>query len=513
MQDKGVLAGSYSGDDAKRIESKIVSRWLTARLHEQLSAFEKSTVLGYALTQLEGTNCHRWWKIEKTAYEIGPPMAADDRLPESNQDLLRQSRSISLLIEEILARPPTGARTPTEYEWQELLSLATLAIESGYRSEALHLALADYTLIVSDVYEVEISESKLIASVDFESFTRDRTMAALPDSVPIGTRGDRTEPSQEWTPIGIRWPEYKAIEQSLQDSLGFGIDAIGGILDVIIQWPVSSPHCTDLVSPERIAAAWYAANPAIPRRSYAEAVAWLSLGTENFDLTESTIEHWEVERRSARVATRPLARSESKVWVSPWTAQIAKRIWLNYLSQHRMPRPDSELPQSVVSAFERARQARQREFERECQSRLDGLSLIIIGRVRKRHAQKHGIQNLSGEIDILCIDPDRSVKFVIEAKDPFVPMSARSIRRQVAQFHKPAGYVDTLAKKVEDIRQSALSLAANKGIDPSDRDWKVVGIMVTRHVTPAAYLPTCQTAFCTVDTLRETIKDCRQREH
>ena len=505
LQEAGVAPGSYSGTHAKRIETDIIYPWLTAKLHAQLSAFDETAVLGYALTQLEFTNCHRWWRIEKTAYEIGSPSSDDDRLPESIQHLLRQSRFINLLIEEILGRPPTGARKPTEYEWQELLSYATLASESGNRSEALHLELVDHTLVISDVYKVTISENNLIASIDFESFYRDRSLAALPDPVPIGTRGDRSEPNQEWTPIGARLPEYEAIEQSLRESLGFGIDAIMGILDAIIHWPVSTPHCTDLVSPESIAAEAHAANPTIPLRSYTEAVSWLSLGTEDFNTAESTIEHWEVEPRSARIATRPLARSESRIWVSPWTAQVAKRIWVNYLSQHRMPTPYSELPQPVVRAFEDTGQVRRREFEKECASRLDGLPLITIGRVREHRAQKHGIQNLSGEIDILCIDPDRSAIFVIEAKDPFAPLSARSIHKQVARFHKPGGYIDKITKKVEDIRMSAVSLADNKGVDPSDRDWHIVGIMVTRHVTPAAYLRTCQTIFCTVDTLRETI--------
>ncbi len=350
LQDADVSVGSYSGDDAKQIESQIIYRWLNTRLHEQLSTFDKNAVLGYALTQLENTNCHRWWKIKQTAYEPGIPKAADGRLPESNQDLLRQSRSISLLIEEVLARPPTGDRTLTEYDWQNLLSLATLSIESAYRSEALHLGLADHTLVVSDVHEVNISESNVVASVDVESFNRDRTLAALPESVPIGARDEHVEPSQKWTPIGVRQPAYQAIDQSLQDSLGFGIDAIGGILNTIIEWPVSRPHCTDLVSPERIAAEAHASNPAIPLRSYREAVEWLTLGTEDFDPTIAPIEHWEIEPRSARVDIRPLVRSESKAWVLPWTAEIARRIWRNYLTQHRMPSPDSELPPPVVKA-------------------------------------------------------------------------------------------------------------------------------------------------------------------
>ena len=503
------MAGSYTGNDANHIETNIVYPWLIDRLHEQLSVFDETAVLGYALTQLECTNCHRWWKIEKTAYEVGPPNADGDRLPDSSQDLLRQSRAISLLIEEILARPPTGTRRPTEYDWQELLSLATLASESGHRSEALHLQLAGYALVVSDVYEVTISESSLLASVDFGSFARDRNLAALPDPMPVGTKRDRSEPIPDWTPISTLLPEYEVIEQSLQDSLGFGLDALTGVLDSIIHWPVSPPDCTGRVTLARIAAEAHAANPAISRDSYTKAVMWLSLSTEDFDPAEPTIEHWEVEPRSARIDTRPIARSATEVWVSPWTAEIAMRIWANYLSQHRMPRPDSELPEPVVKAFNKARQKRQRDFEKECASQLDGLPLIQVGRVRERHAQRHGIQNLSGEIDILCIDPERSAIFIIEAKDPFVPMSARSFRRQVEQFHKPDGYVDKLAKKVEDIKKCAVSLAANKGVDPSDRDWRIFGIMVTRHVTPAAYLRTCQTTFCTVNTLRETIKEVR----
>lgn len=505
LRSERVKPGSYRGDDAKHIETNIAYPWLKARLHEQLSVFDAKAVISYALTQLEYTNCHRWWRIEKTAYEVGAPSADDSRPPASIQDLLQLSRSIGLLIEEVLGRPPTGTRIPTEYDWQDLLSFATLARESCHRSEALHLELANYALVISDVYEVTIAESEFTASIDFESFARDRTLAALPDPVPIGTREHRGVTNQEWVPIGTRLPEYEVVEQALQDSLGFGIDAINGILDTIIHWPVSFPDCTDHVSLESIATEAHAVNPVIPHSSYASAVMWLSLGAEDFYSAEPAIEHWEVERRSGRIDTRPLARSETEVWVSPWTAKVAVRIWANYLSQYRVPRPDSELPLPVVRAFEDARQKRQRRFEKKCASRLDGLPFIRIERVRKHRAHKHGIQDLSGEIDILCIDPERSFIFVIEAKDPFIPFSARSVDRQVTQFHKPGGHVDKLVRKVEDVRTSAVSLADNKRVDSPDRDWQIVGIMVTRDVTPAAYVAASQTTFCTVDTLRETI--------
>ena len=95
--------------------------------------------------------------------------------------------------------------------------------------------------------------------------------------------------------------------------------------------------------------------------------------------------------------------------------------------------------------------------------------------------------------------------FVIEAKDPFVALSARSVNRQISRFYKPKGHVPKLEQKVQDTRDSASSLAAAKRIEEPDRDWQVVGVMVTRHVTPAAYMRDCPTTFCTIDALRDTI--------
>lgn len=505
LREEGIQPGSYSGDDAKRIENDIIHPWMITRLHQELAAFDPVAVLSLALTQLEYTNCHRWWRAEKTAYPVGSPREFDEGLPPSGQDLLDQSRSIGLVIEEALARPPSGSRTPTEYEWQELLNLAALAGESSVRSEVLHRGLANPSLVISGLYQVTVDESDINTSIDLESFSRDARSAGLPDPVPVGGTRDVPDPDQEWTPINARLPAYADVEQSLQDSLGFGLDAILCTLHILIRWPVSTPQCTDLVAAQTIAAEVHSANPEIPLADYEAAVEWLSLGADDFASPEAMIKHWEVERRSARVAIRPLVRDGSSVWVLPWTAEIAKRAWVTYLSQYRLPVPDDDLPAPCARALKIARDARNRDFENDCAAQLADLSMLSIPRVKERRARSHGIAHLSGEIDLLCIDSERSLILVIEAKDPFVPLSARSIHTQITQFHEAGGYVDKLDRKVQEIKASAKSLAINKGIAKPDRQWQVIGVMVPRHVTPAAYVRTCQTTFCTINTLRETI--------
>lgn len=501
----GIGPGTYEGDSAKRLETDTIYPWLIMRLHDELAPFDHTAALRFALTQLEFTNSQRWWKIERTAYDINTLREDDSRFHESSQDLLNQARFVSLIVEEVLARPPTGNRTPTEYEWQELLCLATLAGESSARSEALHRELATPKLIVNDLYQVTVDEDDIIASVDLASFSNDHRIAGLPSPRPIGSVSEADDPDGQWVPFGGRLPAYANVDQSLQQSLGFGLDAILIILDVITQWPVSMPHCTDLVHPQQIAAAAYTANPEIPRSDYEPAVDWLSLNPEELVSADSTIRHWEVERRSARVAVRPLIQDGPCVWILPWTAEIARRAWFTYLSQMRMPIPDDALPSHVADALRAAREVKNRDFERECLDQLADLPMLNITRVRERRANRHCIAHLSGEIDILSVDSERSLIFIVEAKDPFVALSARAIHQQITQFHKEGGYVDKLEQKVQDIDASASSLAATMGIEQADRDWRVIGIIVTRHVSPAAYHMSRPTTFCTIHTLRETV--------
>ncbi len=505
LEANGIEPRTYDGDEAKRLETDTIYPWLIARLHEELAPFDRGAVLRLALTQLEHTNSQRWWNLEATAYQVWSPRENDERFHETSQESLNQSRIIGLIVEEVLARPPGGSRTPTEYEWQELLSFATLAGESSARSEVLHRDLASPALVVTDLYQVTVDEDDITTSVDLGSFARDHRLAGLPEAKPIGGTTEDHESDQQWAPFGERLPAYAGIEQALQESLGFGFDTILVILDVIIRWPVSTPQCTELVPPLQLAVAAHDARPEIPIADYEAAVAWLGLTAEELASAGSTIKHWEVERRWARVAVRPLIRDKSSVWVLPWTSEVARRAWLTYLSQLRLPIPDVDLPAPVVRALEAARRKQNREFEDECLNELADLSLLNISRVRERDAYRHGISHLSGEIDILCIDAERSLIFVIEAKDRFVPLSARTMHQQITQFHKAGGDVDKLDQKVQDIQGSATTLAANKGIKRPDREWQVEGIMVTRHMTPAAYMRECPTTFCTVDTLRETV--------
>lgn len=507
LEDSGVVPSSYRGDDAKQIETDRVFPWFISKLHENLSRFDETAILAYALRQLEYTNCHRWWTNEKDLYPVGSSNRDDDHTLGPHQDLFLQARDIGLLIEEVFAHPPTGSAKPTAYDWQEVLSLAQLARESSERSEALHRRLTKHELEVSDLYQVNIVDAGHKVSFNASAFAKDFRLARLPTPVPIDTSAGDSNPRQDWSPISVRCPEYIEIDECLQESFKFGLDAILGIFQTIAQWNVLTPDHMERASRDDIAREAHFVQPQVSLNEFELAVKWLSLRREDIGSPVSTIEHWEVEARSARLATRPLLCTNNLVWILPWTAVLAERIWVTYLRQHRIPIRDSELPGSIAAVFGTSRQRRQRAFEKECKSQLDGLGLITVSGVRKERAHRHGIKDLSGEIDLLCLDATRSIIFVIEAKDPFVPFSARSIDRQLTLFHKRGGYVDVLTTKVTDMHMSSVSFAENKKVTDAARDWQVVGVMVTRHLSPAAYVKNgCSITFCTVETLRTVVE-------
>ena len=117
-----------------------------------------------------------------------------------------------------------------------------------------------------------------------------------------------------------------------------------------------------------------------------------------------------------------------------------------------------------------------------------------------------GLDPLSGDIDLLAVAANQSRVWVIEVKDPYVPMSLRQIRSSISRFHGPGEHVGKLLQKCEDIRRNITNLTSALSVgDHADHEWTVKGLMATRHVHPAAFRVDSRVRFCQINTLREAI--------
>ena len=507
LREAGVKAGIYEGDEAKRIESEVVYPWLIGKLRSMMQGYDSQSLLLLALQQLESVNAARWWADKQLAFVTGFPTFSESRLPVRLEELTVLSWHIRLIVEELVALAPTGIAVPDAFAWRDTLSLAALCSASSLRSESLHLGLSNPQTTISENYEVLVQVSDDSLDIDLQSFQQTRMKRALPEPIPIASVAVPPVDTNDvnWVSI-VQWmPVLRSIDQALRESLGFGLDAVIGVLHAARTWRLDEGKLVGTASAREIADQSYAMVPAIPRNEYESAVGWLSIEQGDFEDQSEVIEHWEIETRSPRIATRPFIKQLAGIYVLPWSAEMTLRILGNYISDRRLPWPESTLPDDVSNSLDRAQQQRSRELEHECRSVLEDAEFVTAARVKPEHYHKHGIASLSGEIDVIGVDPSRSLIFIIEAKDPYVPFSYRSIGRQVHQFHKSGGHVEKLVRKTGDVAASSASFASVKKISDPARKWKCVSIMVTRHVTPAAFVEKCPVAFCTIDLLAEKV--------
>jgi hypothetical protein len=501
---ESVSPGIFEGAEATAFESRTVFPWLVARMHEYLGDLNPDSLLPFALAQLERLHHQRHIEDLRFRWRKGFPSYVEGDDSDHREPNARAARAVSLMVEEILAHPPTGQTGVDDLAWTEALAVAQLCIESCFRSDAIHQRLRPTTVEVTDYYEVRIHENDSATDIDLTAYSRHRARTTLPDGLPITT--GQTEAPDEEQPQSVveSRPRLASIDAALRADLGFGLDAIVGVLNVARQWDADRSTSATLTSSEALVAQCTDLVLGATPSECAKAVQWLTLRAT--DLGAETIPHWETERRAKRVLTSPLVAADGGLWVLPWLAGSTLRIFANYLTDGRLPWPDSTLPERVVEALDQYRQTNNRDLEKEIVKALDATPLVVRGGVKPEKAAHYGFTRLSGEIDALCFDPARSRVWVIEAKDPYTPYSYRQIRRLFDDFHKPKKkYIDKLLQKVDDISSSASQIAAKLGVPNPTRSWVTHGLMVTRHVEPAAFSVNPRVLFCVLEDVVDVV--------
>jgi len=505
LADEGVEPAVLEGVAATKFESHTVFPWLVETFHQSIAHLDFDALIVFAMAELERSSHHRFILDKRLGWELGFPVSEGSDTAERREQMTRSTRVISFVVEEILAHPPAGDTVVDDLAWIEALSIAELCIESCFRSDGIHFELTRTAVEISDLYEVNVVHSDEATDVDVTKYNRLRTTHMRPSPVPISTDQHIAEDDgdEEPRPVIELMPDLVEIDAAMRSALGFGIDALTGVLNVATQYDATPDAPASPTTADAFVARCVELAVGATPDEFGAALAWLTL--RGSDLAMDVIPHWEIERRAKRTATSPFIDTGDQIWVLPWSAESTLRIVANYLGDGRLPWPDTVLPQGVRTALDQYRQGRNRSLEKDCVAALADHGLIVRGSIKPEKAHLYGLESLIGEIDALCVDDSRARIWVIEAKDPYTPYSARQIRRLVDDFLGTGKYVDRLLRKVADVEACADSVAASLGASGSDRRWTVTGLMVTRHLEPAAFALEPTVAFCLIDDIVEVI--------
>ena len=517
---EAIETGPYEGERAKRLESKVIYPWALNELHRVTRPYSAESLVELALLQLELANCHQMMGLDKIALQRGFPVSSASgtkHLEAERRDFFELAKAISLILEETLACPPTGNDSPDPLMWNEVLSVARVAFASSMRSEFLHCDLRRTGVVITETFLVAMDHSEHPTDIDVAAYERQRAAATLPEPIPFNTSTTDSGEDASLDPKPLRewYPELADIDIALQDEHGFGLDALLGVLEAGCCWDMTDEMLIAVTTLDDFTDAAAGEIPAATRKECRQAIEWLTLRAEN--LRAEYREYWETGRRAARVETRPFVENGSRLCILPWTAKVTLRILRNYLGDGRLPWPDvssakepssehMHLGKGVKLALDRYRQTLNDQLEDDCHEALADTELVIIRSIDERKSERLlGIESLSGEIDLLAVHSERSRIWVIEAKDPYTPLSARQTRNAINQFHDPGKHVDKLLQKREDIKRNAAALTRKLEIEDPDREWEVRCLMVTRYVHPAAFSIHNRVPFCTLAEIKDTI--------
>ncbi len=512
MVAQSVSSGSYEGDQAKKLENEVIYPWALEELHRTIAPYSADQLLLLAMVQLERANHRRLMGQQQLARRRGfpaqpPDTSSVDYLEDELEDAAQLAKAIGLILEEALAEPPAGNNQPDRRSWNAILPIAEVAYASCLRSERLHCHLERAGIVITDPFDIHIKTSGHPTDVDMTTYQQIQKAEARPEPVPIDeSPSPSTDPIlYDSRPLRERHPELADIDNALRLDHGFGLDALIGVLECAWSWNVTSEAPVGTSTLEHFTDSAISQIPGVTRDECSHATEWLTLRTSN--LTASPREYWKTDLRATRIDTRPFVSYDSSLYVLPWTSATTLAILSNYLGDGRLPWPQETLRKNVVQSLNRYRQGKNDQLEKDCYEELADTPLTIRRNIKPgRSAQMIGIDQLSGEVDLLAVDANQSRIWVIEVKDPYIPMSMRQIRSSISRFHGPGEHVDKLLQKREDIKRNITHLTSALSVDDhAYHEWTVEPLMTTRHVHPAAFSVDSKVRFCQINTLREAI--------
>jgi hypothetical protein len=507
LYESGITPGVRRAEAARDLESQQIHPIMRKLLRTAIAPFDGDALIRAAAEDLERSHANQW--REEGDHARRAEIASDHdptRAPEILADIadLRTertilSRTITIVIEEALREPPTGPAEPTGFERDQIYAIARGLMDSGLRSETIHQRLSGAELEITDGFEIEVHSSD--DGFNFQGFQHARAVATMP------ARKRRPPENHEPMSVTAAMPELIGIDSALVGSLGFGLDALLGVPDVLTGWPVENWAPVGKATADEICE-YVTENLAVdvdPGHLRA-AVEWLTLtaaGLES-DLKGGVTEHWELDRRAHRLTVRPLVpRADGRLLILPWTSGATRRILIGNVTDGRLPWPEATLPKPVAQALADYRTDRNRELEAETLAALQVAGFSALGNVKK--AKVLGLPVLPRELDVVCLDEARRRIWIIEVKDLAVAWSPGQMRNAIDKFNEPGGFTDRMTANIAHLAESASTVAAALGAGAPDGGWDINGLFVTRRVEPAAFADQLDFGFCTPDALVDTI--------
>jgi len=525
---RALPTGCWSGEEAVRLCKSEIIPAVESALTEQLAGWSPDAVLAVA-EHLNDAFAERARAAVELERALAAPWAKTWReLALEAPEAAEQTRPLELLLELLIANPPAGTLLPDRFDLAEATDLAGLAIETALALSGAERGLNGLVVVVGEGGYVSVLSGPNSGA---EATDAPRREAPLRFDVPgylaadrahrfrtrpeaeegpgseshVHLDADRSRTSEPFHPLSELSNVPRSLlgaDGALRTSWGTGIDGFNAVLGTAVTWGHGDDHVVTASRDELrdAAVSW----SSLPLTEIEAALSRLVLDGES--LRTERIHYWEQEHRLHRLAIQPLPLLADRLILMPWRIFATQGTFAGYMQDGRLPWHPAYLPRSVTNAFNRYRQIANRELEREAAAVARSLSLPYQPNIEPHHAAVAGLQ-LPGELDLLVADPVRGRLWVCEVKDVYAAVSQHTLRARIDKFQNPRnGHVGQLTRLVQAVSARTDAAARLLSVHPADRGWKVLPLMVTRRVEPAAFVEGAAVTFTVIDDLARILQ-------
>jgi len=514
IADGTLPAGIHRGGPAKALARDHLYPAAQERLRQLSTRFDHGATLARALATVDVCLGQLAQQRDDTHFGLGGPWADTVRVDAlaAELDLLRISRNAQVLVEFLNAGPSgntPGLPEPDRVDLADLLAAAGVAVETGSASEHPGPSLANLGIMVTERGAVVLLNDlprpgapEVDASGGHNADMRRFAAAIQAHQHRVYSR-DEPETGAEPAPgehpfMSIDWTKlpgtYAAVEQAMIAELGAGMTAVSAVLADLTS---RLPDADGILRIDRRAVVdditlWAGE---IPRDEIDAAFTLLTLPPD------SKLDWWRMEKRTHRLLTHPLLEHNGILVSTPHLLHTTQTLWSGYFAQGRLMWPgiSDELRQTVNLLAQRGGD----DFEELVAERLGQLGWPHRSAIPYEQLTRHGL-SVRGEIDALVADTARRRIWVLEAKTGIIPHSLDSIQTEVQRYHKRNGYIDRVLQNTAAIRTAPAAAAGLLGL--TGDGWTVIPLIVTRHVSPAAFVDDPRVAFTVLDDLIDVVR-------
>lgn len=428
-----------------------------------------------------------------------------------------------LLLENALRRPSTNdGPMPDRPAWR-------LASAAAARARVLAtLATADYrrlsTTSVCVGEDLTVTVTDAVGPTDLRLYTALRALTSITDMV-----GERpSEPLDGGSfPVDREFqrltdiPEAESlrpIDDALRHAVGAGLDAIvGTLVTAADHLPTTGLALRSDVLEDAVA------YTGLPRDEIDAAIDWLTLRRDH--LRAVPFEYWKLEARSVRLAAQPLIcpsddpAGAGHLLLVPGRIRLTQLMYLSYLEDGRLPIPRAILRQPHMKALSdelnRHRQRMNKQQEGHAHRLAEQEGLLCRRDLDPRKTAKFGL-TIRGQIDLLVAVPATRRIWVAEVKDPAHAFSLWEMADEIDDFHGGASDTGThrrqrdevgrLLEKTADIAEQIPATLKVLGLAGPTDGWEARPIMLTRRLTPAAFVADPRVPFALVRQVAEALR-------